>query len=183
VKDKSKEKDLVIVKNPAEFSKKQDAIREKLSELYYNVKTSTEFSQGINSDAPMTFLSVVGGKLSKSPQPITYNEYIMNILETNIEKGRPVDPKDPSSPFVHFSNPVVTFDVVGDNSAALEDLQETETPTEPSIEPAANEEAGLLDMSLDFGDVAEDIGNIDDLIEPDMKSIKTSLKELKKSCD
>jgi hypothetical protein len=131
----------------------------------------------------MTFLSVVGGKLSKSPQPITYNEYIMNILETNIEKGRPVDPKDPSSPFVHFSNPVVTFDVVGDNSAALEDLQETETPTEPSIEPAANEEAGLLDMSLDFGDVAEDIGNIDDLIEPDMKSIKTSLKELKKSCD
>ena len=183
VKDKSKEKDLVIVKNPAEFSKKQDAIREKLSELYYNVKTSTEFSQGINSDAPMTFLSVVGGKLSKSPQPITYNEYIMNILETNIEKGRPVDPKDPSSPFVHFSNPVVTFDVVGDNSAALEDLQERETPTEPSVEPAANEEAGLLDMSLDFGEVAEDIGNIDDMIEPDMKSIKTSLKELKKSCD
>jgi hypothetical protein len=131
----------------------------------------------------MTFLSVVGGKLSKSPQPITYNEYIMNILETNIEKGRPVDPKDPSSPFVHFSNPVVTFDVVGDNSAALEDLQETETPTEPSIEPAANEEAGLLDMSLDFGEVAEDIGNIDDMIDPDMKSIKTSLKELKKSCD
>jgi len=72
---------------------------------------------------------------------------------------------------------------VGDNSAALEDLQETETPTEPSVEPAANEEAGLLDMSLDFGEVAEDIGNIDDMIEPDMKSIKTSLKELKKSCD
>jgi len=107
----------------------------------------------------------------------------MNILETNIEKGRPVDPKDPSSPFVHFSNPVVTFDIVGDNSAALEDLQERETPTEPSVEPAANEEAGLLDMSLDFGEVAEDIGNIDDMIEPDMKSIKTSLKELKKSCD
>ena len=41
----------------------------------------------------------------------------------------------------------------------------------------------LLDLSLDFGDVAEDIGNIDDMIEPDMKSIKTSLKELKKSCD
>jgi hypothetical protein len=38
-------------------------------------------------------------------------------------------------------------------------------------------------MSLDFGEVAEDIGNIDDMIEPDMKSIKTSLKELKKSCD
>ena len=183
VKDKSKEKDLVIVKNPAEFSKKQDAIREKLSELYYNVKTSTEFSQGINSDAPMTFLSVVGGKLTKSPQPITYNEYIMNILETNIEKGRPVDPKDSSSPFVHFSNPVVTFDVVGDNSAALEDLQETETPVEPTNETPSKEDGGLLDMSLDFGDVAEDIGNIDDLIEPDMKSIKTSLKELKKSCD
>ena len=317
VKDKSKDKDLVIVKNPAEFSKKQDAIREKLSELYYNVKTSTEFSQGINSDAPMTFLSVVGGKLTKSPQPITYNEYIMNILETNIEKGRPVDPKDPSSPFVHFSNPVVTFDVVGDNSAALEDLQETEAPIAPAViennrpvevsevfvtgtitgqteiygkvpkfypdrriddeynagtkkyfkediiqdkkiftlvntsifdtanrkgfvstsisvdknspttladikadletihartmsgveksgkineakvtqaltgvrwtsrkaEPTSAVKEELLDMSLDFGDVAEDIGNIDDLIEPDMKSIKTSLKELKKSCD
>jgi len=183
VKDKSKEKDLVIVKNPAEFSKKQDAIREKLSELYYNVKTTTEFSQGINSDAPMTFLSVVGGKLVKSKQPITYNEYIMNILETNIEKGRPVDPKDPSSPFVHFSNPVVTFDVVGDNSVLLEESQETETPSEPSVESAIKEEGGLLDLSLDFGDVAEDIGNIDDMIEPDMKSIKTSLKELKKSCD
>jgi hypothetical protein len=108
---------------------------------------------------------------------------MMNILETNIEKGRPVDPKDPSSPFVHFANPVVTFDVVGDNSALLEESQETETPTEPSTEPSAKEEGGLLDLSLDFGDVAEDIGNIDDMIEPDMKSIKTSLKELKKSCD
>jgi hypothetical protein len=183
VKDKSKDKDVVIVNNPAEFAKKQDAVREKLSDLYYNVKTTTEFSQGINSDVPMTFLSAVGGKLVKSRQPITYNEYMMNILETNIEKGRPVDSKDPSSPFVHFANPVVTFDVVGDNSALLEESQETETPTEPSTEPSAKEEGGLLDLSLDFGDVAEDIGNIDDMIEPDMKSIKTSLKELKKSCD
>ena len=72
---------------------------------------------------------------------------------------------------------------MGDNSAALEDLQETETPVEPTNETPSKEDGGLLDMSLDFGDVAEDIGNIDDLIEPDMKSIKTSLKELKKSCD
>ena len=316
VKDKSKDKDVVIVKNPAEFSKKQDSVREKLSDLYYNVKTTTEFSQGINSDVPMTFLSAVGGKLVKSKQPITYNEYMMNILETNIEKGRPVDPKDPSSPFVHFANPVVTFDVVGDNSALLEASEEIETPAvttqqptgpvevsevfvtgtttgentiygnrpefypdrrvdkeynagvkkyfkeevirdkkvftlvDTSIVDTANrkgfiatsisvdknspttlndvkgdletihtrtisgvEKSGkidkakvtqaltgvrwasrkaeptpevkeeLLDLSLDFGDVAEDIGNIDDLIEPDMKSIKTSLKELKKSCD
>lgn len=181
VKDKSKDKDVVIVKNPAEFAKKQDTVREKLSDLYYNVKTTTEFSQGINSESPMVFLSVVGGKLIKSPQPMTYNEYMMNILETNIEKGRPVDPKDPNSPFVHFSNPVVTFDVVGNNAELLESLQE-EAPTAPSTEPASKEE-GLLDLSLDFGDVAEDIGNIDDMIEPDMKSIKTSLKELKKSCD
>jgi hypothetical protein len=315
VKDKSKDKDVVIAKNPAEFAKKQDQMREKLSDLYYNAKTTTEFSQGINSESPMTFLSVVGGKLVKSPQPITYNEYMMNILETNIEKGRPVDSKDPNSPFVHFSNPVVTFDVVDNNLQSLEVLQEEPsipavpvednrpieygevfvtgtilgqgdvygnvpkyypdrrgdneynagtkkyfkeeviqdkkifTLVDASIVDTANRKGfvatsilvdknspttlndvkadleaihartmsgvesdrkvnkakvtqaltgvrwasrketpavkaeELLDLSLDFGDVAEDIGNIDDMIEPDMKSIKTSLKELKKSCD
>ena len=62
---------------------------------------------------------------------------------------------------------------------ALTGVRWTSRKAEPA--PVVKEE--LLDMSLDFGEVAEDIGNIDDMIEPDMKSIKTSLKELKKSCD
>lgn len=243
VKDKKKESDLAIAKNPSEFQSKQDSFQEKLSELYYNVKTSTEFSNGVNSTAKMKYLSVIGNKLKQS-EPLTYNEYMMNILETALEKGRPVDPKDPNSPFVHFANPVVTFNVVGDNSASLvasvsdvitddvynnfvdknvvsdnvlnsiadkviartplsqretaifsgktSEINEIIRKKAPTTAPASITElakqatpediGNLLDLDIDFGDTAEDIGNVE--VDPsDLKSIRTSLKELKKSCD
>jgi hypothetical protein len=128
VKDKNKETDLVIAATPREMvdKKKEAAFREKLPMLYYNVKTSTANSNGINSPAPMSFLSSIGGKLKVST-PVTYNQYMMSILETNIEPGRPVDPNKSNSELVHFANPVVTFKTISE-STQKENTEEEDDP-------------------------------------------------------
>ena len=128
VKDKNKETDLVIAATPREMvdKKKEAAFREKLPMLYYNVKTSTANSNGINSPAPMSFLSSTGGKLKVST-PVTYNQYMMSILETNIEPGRPVDPNKSNSELVHFANPVVTFKTISE-STQKENIEEEDDP-------------------------------------------------------
>ena len=40
-----------------------------------------------------------------------------------------------------------------------------------------------LDLDIDFGETAENIGDLGDDFKPDLESVRTSLKELKKSCD
>jgi hypothetical protein len=134
VKEKTKDKDVFIANDPAEFVKKEAGFREKLSELHYNVKTTTEFSQGINSTKKMKFLSSLGGSVKMTSSPMTYNEYMMNILETNIEPGRPVDASDPNSELVYFANPVLTFDQVKSNEAELE-VQNKKKNIPPSVGP------------------------------------------------
>jgi hypothetical protein len=66
--------------------------------------------------------------------------------------------------------------------AQLADLEEA-TPTEgltSLAKQAAPETGDLLDLDIDLGNFAEDIGKPDDT---GLKSIRTSLKELKKTCD
>lgn len=255
VKTREKSKDLAIAATVEEFDKKSDEFYEKLSELYYNVKMSSESSNGINSSSKMKFLSSVGGKVKISSSPLTYNEYIMNILETNLEKGRPSVAGDENSSYIYFANPVLTFDVVSSNqveidqdnkkkqlppapenmseeqnkirenwSLSLEGMRndvtmgytttvfepngtysniygstekelvkqiedyymgQLEGVKKPKTQPAAPTDlASLLDTSIDFGDIAEDIGDVE---EPPtgtpLRSIKTTLEEFKKTCD
>lgn len=120
VKEREKSKDLIIAADLKEFEKKSEAVYEKLSDLYYNVKLSSETSNGINSSTKMKFLSSIGGKVKVSSSPLTYNEYMMNILETNLEKGRPSIPNDEDSSYIYFANPVLTFDVVSSNQNEID---------------------------------------------------------------
>lgn len=137
VKDKDKEADVVIAANPREMvnKNKETAFREKLPMLYYNVKTSTANSNGINSSAPMSFLSSIGGKLKVST-PVTYNQYMMSILETNIEPGRPVNPSKPNSELVHFANPVLTFKKISES--AEQETTEEDDPITRLFGPVSN---------------------------------------------
>lgn len=151
VKEKTKDKDLVFAKNPEEFAKKEQMFDEKLGELYYNVKTTTEFSQGINSTKPIRFLSSFGDNVKATSSPITYNEYIMGILETNIEPGRPVDPSDKNSELVYFANPVLTFDITKSNEVELE-AENKKKNIPPSVGPLDPKVEKLRDnwsLSLD----------------------------------
>jgi len=77
-------------------------------QVHYNIKFSDKNNNGINSDSKMRFLSMVGDSLIKS-EPMTYNEHVSNLLETNIEPGIPLDPKQPDGERVYFSNPVLNF--------------------------------------------------------------------------
>jgi hypothetical protein len=139
VKDKTKPKDILYIESLKEFrfGDKSKQLQEKLKSLYYTVKASSDTANGINSNVKMQFLSYDNNKkqVVKS-KPMTYNEYIMNILETNIEKGRPVDPSNPDSPYVHFANPVVNFSYTP-NDNNLKDLEQKTTTTNPPPAPAA----------------------------------------------
>jgi hypothetical protein len=151
VKDKEKQKDLKMAANISEFSSKENDIVEKIKELYYNVKTTEKSTQGINSVDSKRYLSSLGGKVRVSASPMTYNEYMMSILETNIEQGRPVDSTDPNSDLVYFSNPVLTFDTVKSNEAELanEDKKKNIPPISGPIDPKIEKLRENWSLSLD----------------------------------
>jgi hypothetical protein len=139
VETKDKEQDSVFAGGPIELTAKLEQVKEKLGKIYYNVKLSSEKAVGINSTDKKTFLSYSNGKLVSSPKQ-TYNTYMMGILETNLEKGVPVNPSDKNSPLVYFSNPVITFDIVGKEIAAEEQTVAT-APLMPDYEGLEAEKA------------------------------------------
>jgi hypothetical protein len=118
VETQKEDQDKLILKSPSQLTQdNQDKYYNLAALVYYNVKFTDKNNTGINSDKKMSFLSVVGGKLVKS-QPMTYNEHIFNILETNVAPGIPVDPSNPNSEFVHFANPVINFEFTGEERKA-----------------------------------------------------------------
>jgi hypothetical protein len=113
-KDRDKETDKLVLNKPSELNTENSLkLNDLLSKLYYTVKLSGEdangnYNHGLNSDKKKQFLSYEDGKLKMS-KPRIYNDYMRDILETNLDKGVPVDPKDPNSPWNHFANPVTQF--------------------------------------------------------------------------
>lgn len=192
VEDKDISTDQVFAKDPAELSGKLDAFTHKLSKVHYNVKLSSETAVGINSTERRSFLAYKGGKITVT-DPITYNEYIGGILETNIEKGTPVNPKDPDTKYVYFANPVITFEQVEEVDTNLSQSTQTAAPgsaqqesvKDKSVAKADNPlmqaqpvEEGELDLSMDFGDTLFDFGNVEGMDDPDLKSVRTVINSL-----
>jgi len=176
VRDESKDK--LFIKSLSELAynngEKRNALKEKLSQLYYTVKLSTDTSNGINSDVKLEFLSIENDKLVKSNK-MTYNQYMMDILETNIEKGRQVDKSNPDSPYVHFANPVVNFSDIGDNLQELKDKekivvtptpkkQPTATVSELSVNTAKQIEQALL-SNIDIDNVVDRLKDVKDIVD------------------
>lgn len=110
------EEDKLLIKTPSQLTQdNQDKFYNLAKLVYYNVKfdgRKGRKNNGINSNKKMEFLSVIGGKLVKST-PMTYNQYMFNILETNLAPGIPLDPADENSERIHFNNPVVNFEFTG----------------------------------------------------------------------
>lgn len=111
VDTKDVNQDSVFAATPEEFDNKIDNFMEKLASVYHNVKLSSSTAVGVNSKDTKSFLTYQNGKIAVA-KPQTYNEYMMGILETKIDKGTPINPRDKNSKFVYFANPVVTFDQV-----------------------------------------------------------------------
>ena len=114
VETQNEDQDKLMLKSPSQLTQdNQDKYYNLAALVYYNTKFTDAKNTGINSDKKIQFLSVVGGKLIKS-EPMTYNEHMFNILETNVAPGVPVNPSDPDSELVHFANPVINFEFTGE---------------------------------------------------------------------
>ena len=176
VEEGDEKKDKVIMKSPANLTQEnQDKYYNKAALVHYNVKFSDTKNNGINSDKKMSFLSVIGNTLVKST-PMTYNEYISNILETNIEPGIPVDEKKPDGEKVYFSNPVLNFEFT-------EPVEEIKTKEAAKETKPTESSQGLADMLLnaEFEQGLTDFSSFDknlvDEIKGDKKSIATKISD------
>ena len=157
--------DKLIVKNINQLTQdNQNKYYNKAALVYYNVKFDGKNNTGINSQKKMNFLSVVDGKLVESPS-MTYNEHIMNILETNLAPGIPVDAKDPNSDLVHFSNPVINFEFASVSKAKPSEKKETD------LVPQAE-----YDNFIDKGIVTEQ--RINSIVDKVIKQQKLSPREM-----
>lgn len=209
VETQKEDQDKLMLKSPSQLTQdNQDKYYNLAALVYYNVKFTDKKNYGINSDKKMSFLSVVGGKLVKS-QPMTYNEHIFNILETNVAPGIPVDPSNPNSEFVHFANPVINFEFTGEerkaaptkaavlqpNVSPLAQVQgtaRTEPITTAEAKPAETESLADMLLGAEFGEGITDFGDFDpgllDDLEGNKKSIATRVdnarqdKQISKEC-
>jgi hypothetical protein len=130
VETKDINEDSVFADSIEELDRKLDVFKKKLSNVYHNVRLSSDTAVGINSPDIKSFLTYTNGKISVT-NPQTYNEYVMGILETRIDKGTPVNPKDKNSELVYFANPVVTFDQIEEVELPVEETVETVTTSKP----------------------------------------------------
>jgi hypothetical protein len=185
--EKSKAKDQLGLDSPLNLNPEKEAkLNELLSKLYYTVKLSGDENQGINSKGEKQFLSVKDGKLNLSAAR-NYNAYISDILETNLDKGVPVDSSDQKSPLTHFSNPVVEFSMEEPKPMPADLEGSTEAPAEAApIRPIASimdlvkdtEQDSMADlMAMDFGETPKDLGfdfdDTKDISPEDYKSMRT----------
>jgi hypothetical protein len=77
---------------------------------------------------------------------MTYKQHLMDTLETNIDKGVPVDENNPQSPWVYFANPVVTYDLT--NSTFSKNTKAAEKSISSTNENL-NSTKSNLDLSVD----------------------------------
>lgn len=193
VETQNEDQDKLMLKSPSQLTQdKQDKYYNLAALVYYNTKFTDAKNTGINSDKKMQFLSVVGGKLVKS-EPMTYNEHMFNILETNVAPGIPLNPSDPNSELVHFANPVINFEFTGEEKKKTTSKTEAE-PTTPTEGAKPADTGSLADMLLgaDFGEGITDFGDFDpgllDDLEGNKKSIATRVedarqdKQISKEC-
>ena len=121
VRDNNDPEQVLEIKNVADLEKKDAVLRDKLSKLYYNVRLSENNSMGIGNQNTYSMITLernADNSFRIKLNDMTYKQHLMNTLETNIDKGVPVDEKNPKSPWVYFANPVVTYDL--SNSSTLE---------------------------------------------------------------
>lgn len=108
--------------------KKGEKVPDNLKELMGYLRTTVRFKdanhEGINSETPVTFLSVNEGKLVKETMP--YNEYIMKNARTFVDKG--VDAAVNSDDWVYFANPVIKLSI---STPEVKDVLEEEAKPEP----------------------------------------------------
>lgn len=179
----NKKNDSVFMADINDVSQEKiDRFFELAANLYYNVKFETDDTAGINSDKKVRFLSVVDNQLQVS-EPMTYNEHMMGILETNMEPGRPIEEGNPAAGMNYFANPVVNFELTGAISAPQTQapaVQETQADaTADQAEPASDLDSMLSNLSnMDFG---QEPGTFDfdaDLGEAPLQSAKTIVNDL-----
>jgi hypothetical protein len=137
-----KKKDSLIIGNLDEISEEKiNKFYDIAANLRYSIRFGTEQSAGIGNDKLMTDLTINPdtGALEQS-QPMTYNEYMLQTLETTLEEGRPYDEANiDADELVHFSNPVVVFGNIDSETPSSgtkpEVAPKAPAPVEPTIDP------------------------------------------------
>ena len=129
-----KKKDSVIMGNINELSQEKiDKFYDIAANLRQSVRFGTADSAGIGNDKLMTTLTIdpESGALSES-KPMTYNDFMLDTLETTLEEGRPYDENNiERDELIHFSNPVVVFGKI-DSSSPAEGTKPSEAPKAPA---------------------------------------------------
>ena len=129
-----KKKDSVVIGNLTEISEEKiNKFYDIAANLRQSIRFGTEQSAGVGNDKMMTVLSVDPdtGVLTES-KPMTYNDYMLQTLETTLEEGRPYDENNTEADeLVHFANPVVVFGKI-DSQAPSTGAKPTEAPKAPA---------------------------------------------------
>lgn len=144
----NKKDDSIIIGNLSEISEEKiNKFYDIAADLRQSIRFGTDKSAGVGNDRMMTILSVDpdNGTLKES-KPMTYNDFMLQTLETTLEEGRPYDENNTEADeLVHFANPVVVFGKI-DSQAPSAGTKPTEapkapapvTPVEPTVITPAN---------------------------------------------
>ena len=150
VRDNNDPEQVLEIKNVADLEKKDAVLRDKLSKLYYNVRLSENNSMGIGNQNTYSMITLernADNSFRIKLNDMTYKQHLMNTLETNIDKGVPVDEKNPKSPWVYFANPVITYDL--SNSSTLE-AGKKEAAAVEEITTSEKTESVAAELGLDL---------------------------------
>jgi hypothetical protein len=161
VRDNNDPQQVLEIKNVSDLETKDAVLRDKLSKLYYNVRLSENNSMGIGNEKIYSMITLernADNSFKIKLKDMTYKQHLMNTLETNIDKGVPVDENNPQSPWVYFANPVVTYDLT--NTTLAEDTLKAAKDIVISDDSAAKEFG--LDLSINKNDYKAHIINSDD---------------------
>jgi hypothetical protein len=161
VRDNNDPQQVLEIKNVSELETKDAVLRDKLSKLYYNVRLSENNSMGIGNEKTYSMITLernADNSFKIKLKDMTYKQHLMNTLETNIDKGVPVDENNPQSPWVYFANPVVTYDLT--NTTLAEGTLKAAKDIVISDDSAAKEFG--LDLSMNKNDYKAHIINSDD---------------------
>jgi hypothetical protein len=161
VRDNNDPQQVLEIKNVSDLEAKDAVLRDKLSKLYYNVRLSENNFMGIGNEKIYSMIILernADNSFKIKLKDMTYKQHLMDTLETNIDKGVPVDENNPQSPWVYFANPVVTYDLT--NTTLAEDTLKAAKDIVISDDSAAKEFG--LDLSMNKSDYKAHIINSDD---------------------
>lgn len=149
VRDNNDPQQVLEIKNVSDLEAKDAVLRDKLSKLYYNVRLSENNFMGIGNEKIYSMIILernADNSFKIKLKDMTYKQHLMDTLETNIDKGVPVDENNPQSPWVYFANPVVTYDLT--NSTFSENTKAAEKSISSTNENL-NSTKSNLDLSVD----------------------------------